>query len=155
MNVSNAKVEASPLGASTWKSNNKKDESTIIIQQKFVITVGDKTSANKLVNKGSQQAFYINGIEAPTLLLKRNVFYEFQNMSDEPLYFKTDLEGGYKENSDGTSEEAPDSLSFNASGGFKGLAKGRIFVRIPDHFPVYFYYQSGKHKFMGSIVQLA
>lgn len=124
------------------------------IRQKFVVTIGDKTPENKFFKDGSSKAFFIDGIEAPTLLLKRNVFYKFENLSDEPLYFTTDTEGGYKENPDGTLEEAPGSLSKDPSGSFKGLAKGSIFFMITDDFPAYFYYQSGKHKSMGSIVQL-
>lgn len=130
------------------------NEGKIHIRQRFIVTIGDKTPENKFFKEGSSKAFFIDNIEAPTLLLQRNVFYEFQNLSDEPLYFTTDTEGGYKENTDGTLEEAPGSLSKDPSGSFKGLAGGSIFFMITDDFPAYFYYQSGKHKNMGSIVQL-
>lgn len=130
------------------------NEGKIQIRQRFIVTIGDKTLENKFFKEGSSKAFFIDNIEAPTLLLQRNVFYEFQNLSDEPLYFTTDTEGGYKENKDGTLEEAPGSLSKDASGSFKGLAGGSIFFMITDDFPAYFYYQSGKHKSMGSIVQV-
>jgi hypothetical protein len=132
----------------TRMSNN------MVVQKSFTITVGDKTAENRLLDKGSKQAFYIDDIEAPQIYLKRNVYYEFKNLSDEPFYFTSDAEGGYKLLPDKTMEEAPGSLAKNVQGGFKGLAKGKIFFFTSDDLPIEFYYQSGKHKNMGSVVYL-
>ena len=38
----------------------------------FVVTVGDKTPANSMFGIGSDRCFYINGVEAPTLILGAN-----------------------------------------------------------------------------------
>lgn len=129
-------------------------EGRISIQRSFKVTIGDKTQGNAFLNSGSKQCFYIDGLEAPTLVLARGVYYEFKNESDEPLYFTTDPEGGYRERLDGSLEEAPGSVTTNIPGGFKGHAKGNLYFMPTDDLPVMFYYQSGKHKLMGSAVQL-
>ena len=116
------------------------------VAQVFKITVADKTEANHFLNQGDSQAFYVDGLEAPSLILKRGLYYEFKNESDEPLYFTSDLEGGYSD----AGEEAPGSVN----PGFQGLAKGSIYLFTSDDLPVKFYYQSGKHRLMGSMVIL-
>ena len=116
------------------------------ITQVFKITVADKTEANHFRDQGDSQAFYVDGLEAPTLVLKRGVYYEFKNESDEPLYFTSDPEGGFNDGG----EEAPGSVN----PGFLGLAKGSIYLFTSDDLPVRFYYQSGKHRLMGSLVVL-
>lgn len=112
----------------------------------FTITVKPKTSSNPNYGRGSDNCFYLNDIEAPKIILKRGVYYEFQNESDEPLYFSTDSEGG---------KDAPGSLAKNKKKGFHGLAKGTIFFLITDDLPDTFYYQSGKHSFMGGPIELS
>ena len=137
-------------------AQKKRDEDgKITIQRSFKVTIGDKTQGNAFLNSGSKQCFYIDGMEAPTLVLHRGVYYEFKNESDEPLYFTTDPEGGYKTLEDGSLEEAPGSVTTNIPGGFKGHAKGNLYFMPTDDLPAQFYYQSGKHKLMGSAVRLA
>ena len=117
------------------------------VRQTFIVTVGDKTESNNFLNRGDKKCFYIDGMEAPNIILARGMYYEFKNHSEEPLYFTSDLEGGYSDHG----EEAPGSVN----PGFKGLAGGSIFLFTSDDLPVQFFYQSGKHRLMGSAVQLA
>jgi hypothetical protein len=127
------------------KGKDNKDNKKVTVQETFIVTVGDKTLANNFYKKGHNKCFYINGLEAPTVKLLRNVFYAFKNESDEPLYFTDHPEGG---------DGAPGSLAKNVVGGFKGLANGTIFFEITDDLPIQFYYQSGKHRLMGSAVTI-
>ena len=126
-------------------NKDNKDNKKVTVQETFIVTVGDKTLANNFYKKGHNKCFYINGLEAPTVKLLRNVFYAFKNESDEPLYFTDHPEGG---------DGAPGSLAKNVVGGFKGLANGTIFFEITDDLPIQFYYQSGKHRLMGSAVTI-
>ena len=127
------------------KPDKKSDNKKVTVQETFIVTVGDKTLANNFYKKGHNKCFYINGLEAPTVKILRNVFYAFKNESDEPLYFTDHPEGG---------DGAPGSLAKNVVGGFKGLANGTIFFEITDDLPIQFYYQSGKHRLMGSAVTI-
>jgi len=131
-------------------SNSASDSQTMQIARTFIITVGDKTENNTLLNRGSKQTFYVDGIEAPTIFLKRNLFYEFKIETDEPFYFSSDQNGGIRELPDGTLEEAVGAINL----GFKGLARGSVYFMATDDLPAFFYYQSSKHENMGSIVQL-
>lgn len=117
------------------------------VRQTFVVTLGDKTETNRFLNEGDKRCFYIDGMEAPNIILARGMYYEFKNHTEEPLYFTSDLEGGYNDQG----EEAPGSVN----PGFKGLAGGSIFLFTSDDLPVRFFYQSGKHRLMGSAIQLA
>jgi hypothetical protein len=114
----------------------------VIVQETFIVTIGDKTRQNNFYNKGHDKCFYVNGKEAPTVQLARGYFYAFKNDSDEPLYFTDHPEGG---------QGAPGSLAKNVKG-FTGLAKGTIFFEITDDLPVQFYYQSGNNRLVGSAV---
>jgi len=112
----------------------------------YVVTVGQKTSvASSFSDSYHDKCFYINGMEAPKLILTRNVYYEFKNESDEPIYFSSSHEGG---------AGAPRSLAKNQASDFIGLAKGTIFFMVTDDLPDSFYYQSGKTRGMGGLVQV-
>lgn len=136
------------------KIQRKKIQEKLPIEYIFKVTVGDKTVKNPHYNDGPLQTFYINGEEAPILRLKINRCYAFQNLSDEPLYFTISNIGGYIEKDSGEIEEAPGSLSIDKYGQFKGLAKGTIYFKTFETMPVYFYYQSSKHKYMGNFIFL-
>ena len=109
----------------------------------YIVTVGPKSSHDSASN--SNACFYINGMEAPRLHLKRGVYYEFKNESDEPLYFSTSREGG---------RGAPLSLAKNQSRDFIGLANGTIFFMVTDDLPDSFYYQSGRSPGMGGSIDV-
>lgn len=117
----------------------------IVIHGTYVVTVGDKTDSNFSFGSGSDKCFYINGMESPKLILKRGVYYEFKNESDEPIYFSTHILGGHG---------APQSLAKTAPKDFKGHANGIIYFMITDDLPDKFYYQSGRTQGMGGIVEL-
>jgi len=115
----------------------------VVVHGTYNVTVEPKTEDNKFYGQGSDNAFYINGIEAPLLYLERNAYYEFVNETDEPLYFTTDPDGG---------SGAPGSLAKKMKNGFIGHSKGTIFFKITEDLPSTFYYQSGANKNMGSVI---
>lgn len=43
----------------------------------FVVTVGDKTTANRFNHSSSRKCFYINGVEAPSMTLAPGIRYRF------------------------------------------------------------------------------
>lgn len=111
----------------------------------YIVTVGPKTTSVSSYSPSPETCFYINGMETPKLHLTRNVYYEFKNESDEPLYFSSDSDGG---------PGAPRSLAKNQSSDFIGLSNGTIFFMVTDDLPNTFYYQSGKRKGMGGFIQV-
>jgi hypothetical protein len=111
----------------------------------FIVTVGPKTPENPTYGHGSSECFYLNDIEAPKIVLKRGVYYEFSNRCSEPFYFSTDPAGG---------PGGPGSLARNTKKEFQGLANGTIFFLITDDLPPTFYYQSGDHRYMGGPIEL-
>ena len=115
----------------------------VVVHGTHRVTIDSKSQENRFYGIGSDKAFYLNDIEAPTLYLDRGFYYEFVNESDEPLYFTTSDEGG---------SDTPGCLAKNIKGGFKGLANGTIFLKVTDDLPATFYYQSGKSKNMGSVI---
>lgn len=115
----------------------------ITVHGTFVITKGQKSESNRDFGKGSEECFYLNDIEAPTLYLNRGVYYEFKNTCEEPLYFTTHSSGG---------KGAPESLAKNVSKDFIGMSNGTIYFMISDDLPATFYYHSGKSSNMGSII---
>ncbi len=134
----------------------KRDEAQgkITYQESYTITVNKKTKANRFIKSGSRNCFYINGVEAPRIILQRGVYYRFINESDEPFYFTTDSEGGNILTNDDGEKEAIGNLSKNTKG-FKGMAKGTIYFMVSDDLPDQFYYQSSNEKNMGSGISLS
>lgn len=114
----------------------------------YIVTVGPKTqvfSSGETPSAPHGKCFHINGMEAPKLHLMRGVYYEFKNESDEPLYFSSSSEGG---------PGAPRSLAKNQSSSFIGLSNGTIFFMVTEDLPDSFYYQSGRTRGMGGVVQV-
>lgn len=120
--------------------NEEKKGGTVFVQGTYNITIGEKTPLNPNYSRGGPRCFYLNNIEAPTLVLKRELYYEFNNKSSEPIYFSTSPVGG---------PGAPGSVSKNQSSNFVGLADGTIFFRVTEDLPETFYYQSGLTSYMG------
>jgi len=118
-------------------------------QDTYIVTVGKKTADNKFHGTGSENCFYINGVEAPKVMMQRNVYYRFENKTEEPFYFTTSVEGGLNE--EGT--EGKDNLSKNVKN-FKGFANGTIYFMVSDDLPDNFYYQSSSNLYMGSVIIL-
>lgn len=125
--------------------NSKGNGGRVIVRGTYTITVNDKTKDNNFYGIGSSKCFYLNGIEAPTLKLERNAYYEFINESEEPFYFTTDEAGG---------PNGPGSLAKNIENGFQGHSNGTIYFKITSDLPDTFYYQSAKHKYMGSLIKI-
>lgn len=119
----------------------------VYVSGTFEITIGPKTLGNKFHDRGSPNCFYLNGVEAPTLKLSRNLYYEFRNKTDTPFYFTVDSKGG---------KGSPGSLNKKKSKDFIGLANGTIFFMTSNDLPDVFYYQAGNEhaEFMGSAILL-
>jgi len=133
----------------------------IIVFDVFVITKGPKTTSNRFYGHGSDECFYVNGVEAPTIKLQKGLFYEFKNETDEPLYFTTDSNGGgdgksvakwhsHEKESDGESKKKRGKKRRDED--IKGFANGTIFFEITKDLPGAFYYHSARVKNMGSAV---
>jgi hypothetical protein len=123
--------------------DSKSQGGRVFVHGTYVIDVRPTSQESR--GSSEQNAFYINDLERPPLVLKRGVYYEFQNPTDEPLYFTTDRSGG---------PGAPGSLAKNQKKGFSGLSKGTIFFLITEDLPDRFYYQSGKTAGLGGTVEI-
>lgn len=117
----------------------------VFVYGTFIVKTDQKSPDNQHYGHGSDQCFYFNDLEAPSLVLKRGVYYEFKNTSSEPIYFSSHPRGG---------EGAPGSLAKNKKKDFIGLAEGTIYFLITDDLPSEFYYQSGKHSHMGGKITI-
>ena len=107
----------------------------VIVYDSYVVTVKR--------NRDGHKVFYLNDIETPVLKLRRNVYYEFRNDSDYPLYFSRNSKGG---------PGALGSLAKHVPKDFIGMAKGTIFFMVTPDIPNEFYYQCGTHPSMGGKV---
>jgi hypothetical protein len=109
-------------------------------QTTFTVTVGPKTASNPYFNRGSDQTYYINGIEAQQLVLTRGQTYTFQ-MSNvpafHPFYITTSDVGA----GDGQWDE----------GVTGNLATGnQVLTFTPSAItPAILFYQCGAHQYMG------
>jgi len=117
----------------------------VFVHGTYKLTWGKKTSQNPNYGAGADNCFYLNGVEAPTLMLKRGVYYEFSNETDEPIYFSSDPAGGYG---------GPGGLARNQKKEFTGLKRGTLFLRTTDDLPSSFYYQSSDRAYAGGEVKL-
>jgi hypothetical protein len=118
------------------------DGGKVHVHGTHIVTLGPKTTAS---HSKEDKCFYINGVERPTLHLKRGVYYEFENKSDEPIYFTSSKYGG---------SGAPGCLAKNVKPDFIGLSQGTIFFHITNDLPERFYYQSGQTEDMGGQINL-
>lgn len=107
-----------------------------------VVVYGSYTVTTRR-NRYGEKVFYLNDVETPTLKLRRNVYYEFQNDSEYPLYFTKSSKGGVG---------APGSLAKHVPKDFIGMSKGTIFFMVTPDIPDQFYYQCGTHESMGGKV---
>lgn len=110
----------------------------VIVYENYVVTVKR--------NRDGRKVFYLNDVEAPSLKLRRNVYYEFRNDSKYPLYFTRNSKGG---------PGAPGSLAKHVPKNFIGMAKGTIFFMVTPDIPDHFYYACGTHESMGGRIQTA
>ena len=68
------------------------------------VTVGDKTSTNRYLNEGFNKCFYINGNEAPQILMTPGRTYRFDTSevpSEYPMRFTSTIRASYGSISDG------------------------------------------------------
>lgn len=117
--------------------SNRSRGGKVIVHGTYHVSLTEHTDPNL-------RKFKMNDFVAPTIKLRRGVYYEFRNTCDEPLYFSSDAHGG---------PGAPGNLAKHKKD-FKGLANGTIFFLITDDLPDKFYYQSGLHKDVGGIVEV-
>ena len=125
------------------------DEGKVMVKGSYTITVGQNTGYDKIGSYGPtppKKVFYLNGVETPTIMLRRGFYYEFTNETNEPFYFSEDILGG---------EGAPRSIAKHLPSDFSGIADGILFFRVTDDLPSEFYYQSGKTKGMGGKVVIS
>lgn len=115
----------------------------VTVEDKYEITLGDKNSTHPFYMQGSSKGFVINELQSPTLFLKRNMYYEFINTTDEPLYFTTDIAGG---------SNAIFSIGTKNKKNFTGISNGTVFLKVSYDLPNKFYYHSATNKYVGGII---
>lgn len=130
---------------STAVKNTPGNGGSVVVAKIYTVEFKDKTSSNPNYGKGSNGTYYLNGDEAPDLILQRGMYYEFVNKSNEPIYFTTSKSGG---------SGSPNPISKNLGDKFKGLQNGTIFLFISDDLPDVFYYQSNSSTYSGGKITI-
>ena len=117
----------------------------------FTVTVAAKTSGNVYNGAGSSNAYYINGIEAPAILIEGNesssyeYYYRFDqsdasngNGGGHPLRFYLDAAKGQIFSTNVTTNGTP------------GQAGAYTQIKVGGYTPHVLYYQCSNHGFMGN-----
>jgi len=114
----------------------------------FTVTVAAKTSGNVYNGAGSSNAYFINGVEAPAILIEGNesssyeYYYRFDQSdasnSGHPLVFYLDAAKGQSFTSNVTTNGTP------------GQAGAYTQIKVGGGTPHVLYYQCSSHAFMGN-----
>ena len=117
----------------------------------FTVTVAAKTSGNVYNGAGSSNAYYINGVEAPAILIEGNesssyeYYYRFDqsdasngNGGGHPLRFYLDAAKGQIFSTNVTTNGTP------------GQAGAYTQIKVGGYTPHVLYYQCSNHGFMGN-----
>ena len=117
----------------------------------FTVTVAAKTSGNVYNGAGSSNAYYINGVEAPAILIEGNesssyeYYYRFDqsdasngNGGGHPLRFYLDAAKGQIFSTNVTTNGTP------------GQAGAYTQIKVGGYTPHVLYYQCSNHAFMGN-----
>ena len=131
----------------TFLSIGKVTESQInnpTIQTK-IVTVKDKTSAHPYIGQGSSKGYFIDGKESPSLTLRQNVAYRFDQSdssnNNHSILFFTDANRVYP-------------FQKNVSQvGIAGSLGAYTEIILNSETPVEIYYQCVNHPFMGSNIK--
>ena len=114
----------------------------------FTVTVAAKTSGNVYNGAGSSNAYFINGVEAPAILIEGNesssyeYYYRFDQSdasnSGHPLVFYLDAGKGQIFSTNVTTNGTP------------GQAGAYTQIKVGGYTPHVLYYQCSSHAFMGN-----
>lgn len=143
------------IGLAMWSNYQRKREKEL--REEFVITYGPKIS-HPWRNTGSTTGFIVNGVEGPTLNLKRGIPYKFTYASPPgqyPFYFtKSEMGGeGFTISDPKKRQRIPGSPILGESESPLDLTT--VTVIFDNHYPSTFYYQSTNYPRMGGIIHLS
>lgn len=118
-------------------------------QTEYSLYIDTKTQDNPSYDKGSNNCYFIDGVEAPILnLIKGNTYYfdlsDSSNLNNN-LYFSPD-----------TSESSQSSIDYGYSiYGTPGTPNSYVSLYVGDRLPSVLYYRSDLDKFMGGKINIA
>ena len=112
-------------------------------QHTYTVTVASKTSAHPYTGQGSSNAYFLDGKEAPSIILAPNMTYRFDQSSNtnsgHPLrfYLEADKTTAYTT-----------GVTTNGTAGSSGAYTQIV---VTDATPPVLYYQCSAHAYMGSV----
>ena len=116
----------------------------VTVDVSYNVTIDAKTSSNSYYNQGSSSAYFIDGIEAPSLAVDPNNVYRFNQddatNSGHPLLFYEDVDKSVQYTTDVSVSGTPGS-----SGAYTQIS-------ITSETPTTLYYQCGNHDYMGGTI---
>ena len=129
---------------SSLSKNTKSQSKNSNIETK-IVTVKAKSSSHPYINQGSSKGYFIDGKESPSITLRQNVVYRFDQSdssnSNHRILFFTDA-------------NKVNSYQTNISEvGIAGSSGAYTEITLNNESPVEIFYQCQNHSFMGSNIK--